>query len=156
MNQNQNQNQIQPITDRNQEVSRQLLSIWEQAVRATHLFLTPQDIEDLRPLVLQGIAAIPHLLAVTDQDGQPLGFMGVHEQKLEMLFVDPAVRGQGIGRSLVNYAIHNLNVHSVDVNEDNPQAAGFYEHLGFRVYDRSELDDQGKPWPILHMRLMQE
>lgn len=156
MNQNQNQNQIRIITDRNPEVSRQLLSIWEKAVRATHLFLTPQDIEDLRPLVLQGIAAIPHLLAVTDQEGRHLGFMGVDEQKLEMLFVDPAVRGQGIGRSLVNYAIHHLNVDSVDVNEDNPQAAGFYEHLGFRVYDRSELDDQGKPWPILHMRLMQE
>ena len=153
---NQNQNQIQPVTNRNQEVSRQLLSIWEKAVRATHLFLTPQDIEDLRPLVLEGIAAIPHLLAVMDQEGQHLGFMGVHEQKLEMLFVDPAVRGQGIGRSLVNYAIHNLNVHSVDVNEDNPQAAGFYKHLGFRVYDRSELDEQGKPWPILHMRLTQE
>lgn len=153
---NQNQNQLRIITDRNQEVSRQLLSIWEEAVRATHLFLTPEDIEDLRPLVLQGIAAIPHLLAVTDQEGRHLGFMGVHEQKLEMLFVDPAVRGQGIGRSLVNYAIHHLNVDSVDVNEDNPQAAGFYGHLGFRVYGRSELDEQGKPWPILHMRLMHE
>ncbi|WP_340021359.1 acetyltransferase [Paenibacillus sp. FSL K6-1096] len=149
-------NQIHNITDRNQVVASKLLDIWEKAVRATHLFLTPQDIEDLRPLVLQGLAAIPHLLAATDQEGQPLGFMGVQEQKLEMLFVDPAVRGQGIGTSLVNYAIHNLNVHSVDVNEDNPQAAGFYEHLGFQVYDRSELDEQGKPWPILHMRLPQE
>lgn len=70
-----------------------------------------------------------------------------------MLFVDPAARGQGIGKELVMYAIHTLNVHSVDVNEDNPQAAGFYEHLGFRVYGRSEQDEQGKPWPILHMRL---
>ncbi|WP_238655502.1 acetyltransferase [Paenibacillus piscarius] len=156
MNQNQSQNQIEIITDRNQEVSRRLLDIWENAVRATHLFLTPQDIEDLRPLVLQGIAAIPHLLAVTDREGRHLGFMGVHEQKLEMLFIDPEVRGRGIGRSLVEYAMHHLNVDSVDVNEDNPQAAGFYEHLGFQVYERSELDDQGKPWPILHMRLMQE
>lgn len=70
-----------------------------------------------------------------------------------MLFVDPAVRGMGIGKSLVDYAIHHLNVHSVDVNEDNPQATGFYEHLGFQVYARSEQDEQGKPWPILHMRL---
>lgn len=70
-----------------------------------------------------------------------------------MLFVDPAARGQGIGKSLVNYVMHALNVHAVDVNEDNPQAARFYEHLGFHVYGRSEQDEQGKPWPILHMRL---
>ncbi|WP_405107172.1 acetyltransferase [Paenibacillus sp. FSL K6-1217] len=146
-------NPIQEITDRNQTVSQELLGIWESAVRATHLFLTPQDIEELRPLVLQGIAAIPHLLAVTHPDRHLLGFIGIQEQKIEMLFVDPAARGQGIGKALVTYAIHALHVHAVDVNEDNPQAAGFYEHLGFRVYDRSDHDEQGKPWPILHMRL---
>ncbi|NQX48343.1 acetyltransferase [Paenibacillus tritici] len=149
-------NRIQEVTLRTREVSDHLLRIWENAVGATHLFLTGQDIEDLRPLVQQGIAQISHLLAYTDQEGRPIGFIGVQEQKIEMLFVDPAVRGQGIGKELVTYAIHTLNVRDVDVNEDNPQAAGFYEHLGFAVYDRSERDEQGKPWPILHMRLSLE
>ncbi|MEK3795991.1 acetyltransferase [Paenibacillus sp. FSL R7-0204] len=150
-----NPNPIKILTDqnRNQTLSQELLVIWENAVRATHLFLTPQDIEDLRPLVLQGIAEIRHLITYTDSEGHPLGFIGIQDQKIEMLFVDPAVRGLGIGKSLVDYALHHLNVHSVDVNEDNPQAAGFYEHLGFQVYGRSEQDEQGKPWPILHMRL---
>ncbi|MEK3688866.1 GNAT family N-acetyltransferase [Paenibacillus sp. FSL R10-2736] len=141
-------NRIQRITDRNQAVLQELLDIWETAVRATHLFLTEQDIEGLRPLVHQGIGHISHLLAYTGQEH-------VQEQKIEMLFVDPAVRGQGIGKQLVTYALHTLNVLYVDVNEQNPQALGFYEHLGFQVYDRSERDEQGQPWPILHMKLSQ-
>lgn len=141
-------NRIQKITDRDQNISQELLDIWESAVRATHFFLTEQDIEGLRLLVHQGIAHISHLLACTGQEH-------VQEQKIEMLFVDPAVRGQGIGKQLVTYALHTLNVLYVDVNEQNPQALGFYEHLGFQVYDRSERDEQGQPWPILHMKLSQ-
>ncbi|MEK3674094.1 acetyltransferase [Paenibacillus sp. FSL R10-2771] len=147
-------NRIQKITDRDHNISQELLDIWESAVRATHFFLTEQDIEGLRPLVHQGIGHISHLLAYTGQEHY-LGFIGVQEQKIEMLFVDPAVRGQGIGKQLVTYALHTLNVLYVDVNEQNPQALGFYEHLGFQVYDRSERDEQGQPWPILHMKLSQ-
>lgn len=147
-------NRIQIITDRDQNVSQEMLDIWESAVRATHFFLTEQDIEGLRPLVYQGIRHVSHLLAYTGQEHY-LGFIGVQEQKIEMLFVDPAVRGQGIGKQLVTYALHTLNVLYVDVNEQNPQALGFYEHLGFQVYDRSEWDEQGQPWPILHMKLSQ-
>ena len=39
------------------------------------------------------------------------------------------------------------------VNEQNPQARGFYEHMGFTVRERSETDDQGNPYPILRMVL---
>ncbi len=147
-------NPIHRITDRNKEVSHQLLYIWETAVRATHLFLSEQNIAALSPLVIQGIRQIPHLLAYTEQDHY-LGFIGVQDTKIEMLFVNPAVRGRGIGKQLVTYAIQTLNVLYVDVNEQNPQATGFYEHLGFQVFDRSERDEQGQPFPILHMKLSQ-
>lgn len=40
---------------------------------------------------------------------------------------------------------------SVDVNEQNPQAIGFYEHHGFRTVSRTTHDPSGKPYPILHM-----
>ena len=70
-----------------------------------------------------------------------------------MLFVDNHCRGTGIGKKLINYAIANLQVTRVDVNEQNIQAVGFYKHIGFNVLRRSELDGEGKEYPILHMQL---
>ena len=59
----------------------------------------------------------------------------------------------GIGRKLIEYGIKNYSINELTVNEQNLQAKGFYEHLGFRVYKRSETDEQGKPFPVLYMRL---
>lgn len=70
-----------------------------------------------------------------------------------MLFIDPYLRGQGIAKMLLQFAIDHLNVTNVDVNEQNIQAVGFYKHFGFKVISRSELDGTGKPYPILHMQL---
>ena len=39
------------------------------------------------------------------------------------------------------------------VNEQNPQAKGFYEHMGFHVYKRTGLDEQRNPYPLLYMSL---
>lgn len=142
------------ISSRDEEWLTCLLEIWESSVRHTHFFLTEQDIENLRPLVLQGIREIPHLLTCTDDNQQPLGFIGVQEHKIEMLFVSPQSMGQGAGKKLVNHAVEKLGVNSVDVNEQNPRALGFYEHLGFQMFQRSAQDEQGNPFPILHMKLM--
>ena len=79
--------------------------------------------------------------------------MGVHDEKVEMLFVLNEVRGQGIGTVLLQHAIEQLAATKVDVNEQNPQAVGFYQHMGFKIESRSPLDDMGKPFPILHMTL---
>ena len=40
----------------------------------------------------------------------------------------------------------------VTVNEQNPQAVGFYEHLGFQTYKRTECDEEGNPYPLLYMK----
>ena len=40
----------------------------------------------------------------------------------------------------------------VTVNEQNPQAGGFYEHLGFQTYKRTECDEEGNPYPLLYMK----
>ena len=79
--------------------------------------------------------------------------MGIHNSKIEMLFVSNDSRGNGIGKKLVEYAIEVLNINYVDVNEQNPQAVGFYKYMGFQDFKRSEFDDQGNPFPILHMKL---
>ena len=72
---------------------------------------------------------------------------------LEMLFIAPAERGKGVGRKLMQYAVREWGVREVCVNEQNPQAVGFYERMGFQADRRSALDGQGRPYPLLHMRL---
>jgi len=128
-----------------------LVEIWESAVSATHDFLKEEDFRYYKqqlPTYFQYVN-----LYGWEKDGRLVGFMGIAEGNLEMLFVDNDYRGIGVGKELITYAIDNLEVTKVDVNEQNVQALGFYKHIGFQVYERSELDGEGKEYPILHMRL---
>lgn len=130
-----------------------LVAIWESSVRATHHFLQESDIAALRPLLLN--AYLPNLTVVMARDdaGVIHGFIGVDENRIEMLFVDDASRGKGVGKLLLKYAIAEFGVNEVDVNEQNPQGVEFYRHMGFKQVGRSEVDGQGNPFPLLHMRL---
>jgi len=130
-----------------------VVEVWEASVRATHTFATEADIEVIRPLVRDGLPDMPHLLCVRESAGQVAGFIGVLDGKVEMLFVHPAWRGQGIGRLLLSYAVTTLGADELDVNEQNPQAIGFYLRMGFEMIGRSAVDSLGKPYPLLHMRV---
>ena len=131
----------------------EVVEVWEASVRATHLFLKEADIEYFKPLILNEYLKAVDLRCVRDGQGKITGFLGVAGDKIEMLFVHPKAFGRGIGKILLEYAVKQLDITKVDVNEDNDQAVGFYQHLGFKVIDRSELDSMGKPFPILHMEL---
>lgn len=139
-------------TERSEELTAKLLRLWEDSVRASHHFLQDSDIEALKPYVVEGIKAIP-ILYIAASNGEPVAFMGIAERKIEMLFVSPMHFGCGIGRRMVSSAIKEHHAVLVDANEQNPQAVGFYSHMGFEVYERTETDDQGNPFPILKMRL---
>lgn len=133
-----------------------VIEVWEASVRATHTFVTEADIEVIRPLVWESLPSVPHLLCVRDRASQVAGFIGVQDKMVEMLFVDPAWRGQGIGRRLLSYAVTTLGAEKLDVNEQNPQALGFYLRMGFEVVGRSAVDSIGKPYPLLHMRVRRD
>lgn len=130
-----------------------ILEVWESSVKATHLFLTEENIDALRPFVEEGVKFISNLAVIRDEEDTIQAFIGVHDNKIEMLFVKDTCRGKGLGKHLVNWAINTLNIKFVDVNEQNQQGLGFYKHMGFEVFDRSELDEQGNPFPILYMKL---
>ena len=89
-------------------------------------------------------------MIVEDETGQPVAFMGIEDDTLEMLFISPEERGKGLGKRLIQYGIENYGVKRLAVNEQNPQAKGFYEHMGFQVYKRTDLDEQGNPYPLLY------
>ena len=139
--------------ERTENLINQLIEVWEDSVKATHTFLSNEEIEKIKEYVPQALNNISHLIIVTDEDERTIAFMGIEENKLEMLFIKNSERGKGIGKQLLNYGIENYGVNDLAVNEDNPQAKGFYEHMGFKVYKRNELDDQGNPYPVLYMKL---
>ncbi|MEU4016039.1 acetyltransferase [Microbacterium sp. NPDC028030] len=129
-----------------------LVAIWRSAVDATHPFLTDAHRDEIQSH-LQSDYFPAVTLSVADLDGRPAGFSGVLNGNLEMLFVDAAQRGGGIGTALLRHAITEHGVTKVDVNEQNDSAVGFYLHRGFEVVDRSETDEAGRPYPLLHMKL---
>jgi len=129
-----------------------LLQVWEASVRATHDFLPDSYIVLLRELVPKYLDAVM-LICCKDSQQRITGFAGVAAGRVEMLFVDPQYRGQGIGKQLLRHAINELNADELDVNEQNPQAIGFYASQGFEVIGRSEKDGMGKPYPLPHLRL---
>lgn len=130
-----------------------LVTVWESSVRATHHFLQESDIATLRPLLLNAYLPNLKVMIARDEAGVIYGFLGVDENRIEMLFVDDASRGKGVGKLLLNYAIAHFGANEVDVNEQNPQGVAFYQHMGFVQVGRSERDGQGNAFPLLHMRL---
>ena len=139
------------VSDRTPELVEQLVAVWERSVRATHAFLSEAEIAEIKPFVPQALASV-ETLVVTRKGDVPAGFMGVQDGRLEMLFLDPGARGQGLGRALLTYGIERLGVTELTVNEQNPQAVGFYEHLDFKTFHRTETDEEGRPYPLLYMR----
>lgn len=133
-----------------------IIEVWEGAVRETHHFLSEEDILFLKPLVRDSYLDRVSLYGIRADNGRILAFMGIDGTKLEMLFIAAAWRGMGLGKMLLDYAVEILQVTEVDVNEQNPEAAGFYEHCGFEVVGHDPLDGEGNPFPILHLRLKGE
>ena len=139
-------------TDRNSFLIEQLLGVWESSVKTTHLFLSENEIAGLKKYVPQALNEIPHLIIVENENQVPMGFMGIVEQHLEMLFISKEERGKGLGKQLLQYGIEKYAINDLAVNEQNPLAKGFYEHMGFKVYKRTDYDEQGNPYPLLYMR----
>ena len=133
------------------DLIERLLLIWESSVRATHNFLSDEEINNIKKYVPEALNNIEHLIILEDTSKQPLGFMGISNHTLEMLFIADKNRGKGLGKQLLTYGIEHYAVQELTVNEQNPLARGFYEHMGFQTYKRSKFDEQGNNYPILYM-----
>lgn len=144
---------IVELESRTPECLDRLLEVWERSVRATHTFLSGGEVEAIKAYVPQALREVPRLIVGEDERGVPIGFLGADGQRLEMLFLLPQARGKGLGRALLQYGMDRYGLRELAVNEQNPQARGFYERMGFRVYRRTETDEQGGPYPLLYMRL---
>lgn len=134
--------------------TQRIMEIWCKAVDATHHFLAVKDRLSIEKELILFFPTVELTLAC-ESTGQPVGFMYLHDGHMEALFVDPDYHGQGIGKALVKAALSQYSRLTTDVNEQNTQAVGFYERIGFERVGRSEVDSQGRPYPLIHLRFRQ-
>ncbi|WP_392562923.1 GNAT family N-acetyltransferase [Orbus sturtevantii] len=127
-----------------------LLALWQHSVKATHSFLTEQDIEKLYQGLKNEWLAQVELWVLLAQD-EIVGFIGLNDNNVEMLFIDDKHQGNGYGKQLLNFVKQRYLQIYLDVNEQNPHALRFYQKQGFEIVGRSELDGQGNPFPLLHL-----
>ncbi len=142
---------IYVVRNRTPQAIGALVLLWEASVKATHDFLSGAEIEAIKAYVPQALQSVQHLV-VAEEGGAAAAFLGVEKQRIEMLFVAPEKRGQGVGKALIRFAADAFAADEVTVNEQNAQAVGFYERMGFARYKRTDTDEQGNAYPLLYMR----
>ena len=130
-----------------------IMEIWESAVKATHDFLAETDFEYFKEVIPKDY--LPNLdVYLISEKNEIKGFGAVSEGMLEMLFIHSNSHGKGFGKILCQFLKDKTDFTKVDVNEQNSQAIGFYEKIGFKRIGRSEKDGSGKDYPIIHMSLI--
>lgn len=115
--------------------------------------LTEEHIQFYKPLVRNHYLPAVELYIIRDAGRKIVAFMGLSDELIEMLFVNPGEQGKGYGKRLLEYATRKKQLDKVDVNEQNEKALSFYLHMGFQIIGRDETDGMGKPYPILHLQL---
>lgn len=129
-----------------------MICVWEKSVRATHHFVTSEEVERLKELVKQ-IDFNSYSVFCLTSGNTVLGFLGVENDVIETLFLDPDYIGQKLGAKLMNFALHELKADKVNVNEQNIEAIKFYAKFGFVAYERTEKDAEWNDYPVLKMKL---
>lgn len=145
--------EIFELIDRPSNLINNLIEIWEDSVKATHLFLSSSEIKSIKRYVPQALLEVDHLLIIKYKKQKIISFAGVDNQRLEMLFIKNSERGKGYGKQLLNHAIKKYQINELTVNEQNSQVVAFYKNMGFNTYKRTEIDEQGNPYPLLYMKL---
>ena len=109
-----------PIVSLSSDDFAEIIDVWESSVRATHHFLSEQEIAFYKPLVPK--YALPSMKVFGMRLQNKLtGYMAVSDYKVEMLFIAPEFIGKGLGKQLLSFALNKLHIYLIDVNEENPK-----------------------------------
>jgi putative acetyltransferase len=129
-----------------------LIEIWRGAVAATHDFLREADRQEIDNHSCAYLATAS-LWVLVDETDRPMAFSAVTGSNMDALFVAAEARGRGMGRMLVQHArsLSPTPTLTTQVNEENSQAVGFYLKQGFKPVRRDACDDDGRPYPIVHL-----
>lgn len=128
------------------------MMIWREASEAGHPFLGAAALDADAALVREQYMPAADI-RVAEMERVVSGFIALLGSFIGGLFVDPSHHGRGIGRALVLDARSRLPNLEVEVYEENAGARAFYSRLGFVEMGRRAHDDQGRPWPLIALRL---
>ncbi|MFW5606844.1 MAG: hypothetical protein ACOCMY_06865 [Campylobacter hyointestinalis] len=87
---------IVEIKDRNPLLIERLVNVWEDSLRKTHLFLSDLEIENIKRYVPQALLGVSNLIVLEDEKEDIAAFMGIENQKIEMLFVASKKQNKGL------------------------------------------------------------
>ncbi|MBB6464580.1 putative acetyltransferase [Aminobacter lissarensis] len=128
-----------------------LAQVWLEASRIGHPFMSEAELLDQQARV-RDIYLPQAENWVVELDGEPAGFIGLIDDFIGGLFVDPAAHGQGFGKALVLHALALKGVLELEVYAENKLAVGFYRRLGFIETLRRDEDDEGRRQEVIRMR----
>ncbi len=96
------------IQTRTPQLIEDLMSVWEDTVRATHLFLSDAEVKSIKEYVPHALKNVEHL--IVSESKKSVAFMGTQKGRLEMLFISPNERGIGIGKQLLQYGKRQMRL----------------------------------------------
>ena len=96
------------IKEKTPHLINQLLKIRESSLRATHFFLSDNEINMIKEYVPNAINNISHLIIALDDSSTPIAFMGIEDKTLEMLFISAQERKKGIENIYLNTALKTM------------------------------------------------
>ena len=129
-----------------------LSEIWFRASLDVHSFLGEELLREQKEF-LETIYFEKAETWVALINGRIVGFIGLLENFVGGLFVDPQAQGNGIGRQLLNHARMLRNELELEVFNENQGAYLFYKRLGFVEVSRCSQDDNGQSLESILMRL---
>jgi len=83
-------------------------------------------------------------------DGSIKGFIQIDNQEIKKLYVEPILQSNGIGSSLVNFAVYQYNASYLWALEMNARAILFYQRHGFHVTNDKKLEE-GTDKPLIRL-----
>lgn len=125
------------------EDSDALIAIWERANALAHPFLpaafVAQVAKDMRGIYLPNAETW-----VLEDAGKTIGFIALVGDEIGGLFLDPAKRGKGFGRAMVDHAVALKGPLRVEVFKENAIGLSFYERYGFIVLEEHLHEPSGR------------
>ena len=137
------------VQERHPVLIHALLDIWERSVKATHLFLSDGEIENIKEYVPRALMGVENLTVAENEDGQSVAFMGTESGTLEMLFIAPEERGKGLGKRLFRYGIDHLGGKRTGGQRAEPAGKGLLRAHGFSRLQTNGARRTGRPLSAL-------